>query len=65
MPTILKRDHATHLNAQQSLVGLVDYAIAEGEELGLPAFVFLLRTAREELLMSGKAPSSRQPRGQH
>jgi len=65
MPTILKRDRETHANAQQSLVGLVDYAIAEGEELGLPAFVFLLRMAREELLMSGNAPTSRQLPGQH
>jgi hypothetical protein len=44
--------------AVESLKMLLDYAIAEGDELRLPVFVLLLRMANLELAKSGR----RQPR---
>ncbi len=38
--------------AAQGLLGILDYAIAEGAELQRPVFVFLLKLARLALLES-------------
>lgn len=43
-------ENASNGAATQGLLGLLDYAIAEGVELQRPLFVFLLKLARLALL---------------
>jgi hypothetical protein len=50
------REPADKINAFRTIEGLLDYAILESAELGLPTVVCLLRMARLEMETSARMP---------